>query len=101
MLIDLARGEIVLATGSSRRAGVDGWDAAIKDAGIPAPDGASVSFADQEMRFTWRTHFVAACTSALSEAAREIADAKGWTLFELPETCADGVPDALISIFKD
>jgi hypothetical protein len=53
------------------------------------------------MRFAWRTHFVAACTSALSEAAREIADTKGWTLFELPETCADGVPDALISMFKD
>jgi hypothetical protein len=101
MLIDLARGEIVLAAGSSRHAGVDGWDVAFKDAGIPAPDGASVSFADQEMRFAWRTHFVAACTSALSEAAREIADTKGWTLFELPETCADGVPDALISMFKD
>ncbi|MDM7458143.1 MAG: DUF1998 domain-containing protein, partial [Paracoccus sp. (in: a-proteobacteria)] len=101
MLIDLARGKIVLAAGSSRNAGVDGWDAAFKDAGIPAPDGASVSFADQEMRFAWRTHFVAACTSALSEAAHKIADAKGWTLFELPETCADGVPDALISMFKD
>lgn len=101
MLIDLARGEIVLATGSSRHAGVDGWDAAFKDAGIPAPDGASVSFADQEMRFAWRTHFVAACTSALSEAAREVADAKGWTLFELPETCADGLPDALTSMFED
>jgi Lhr-like helicase len=101
LLIDLSRGEIVLAAGSSRHAGVDGWEAAFKDAGIPGPDGASVSFADQEMRFTWRTHFVAACTSALSEAAREIADAKGWTLFELPETGADGVPDALISMFKD
>lgn len=101
MLIDLARGNIVLAAGSSRHAGVDGWDAAFKDAGIPAPDGASVSFADQEMRFAWRTHFVAACTSAPSEAAREIADTKGWTLFELPETCADGVPDVLISMFKD
>lgn len=46
MLIDLARGKIVLAAGSSRHAGVDGWDAAFKDVGIPAPDGASVSFAD-------------------------------------------------------
>ena len=102
MLIDLARGEIVLAAGSSRPAGsIDGWDVAFKTAGIPAPDGASVSFADQEMRFAWRTHFVAACTSALSEAALEIAETKGWTLFELPETCADGVPDALISMFKD
>ncbi|MFN7167948.1 MAG: DEAD/DEAH box helicase [Pannonibacter sp.] len=101
MLIDLARGEIVLAAGSSRRADVDGWEIAFKESGIPAPDGASVSFADQEMRFVWRSHFVAACTSALSEAAREIADAKGWTLFELPETCADGLPEAFTSMFKD
>lgn len=101
LLIDLARGKIVPAAGSSRQAGVDGWYAAFKDAGIQAPDGASVSFADQEMQFAWRTNFVAACTSALSEAAREIAKAKGWTLFELPETCADGVPDALISMLKD
>lgn len=101
MLIDLARGEVVLAAGSSRHAGVDGWDAALKDAGIPAPDGAPVNFADQEMRFAWRTHFVAACTGTLSAAAREIADTKGWTLFELPGTCAEGVPGALISMFKD
>jgi len=102
MLIDLARGEIVLAAGSSRPAGgIYGWDVAFKTAGIQAPDGASVSFADQEMNFAWRTHFVAACIGTLSAAAQEIADAKGWTLFELPETCADGVPDALISMFKD
>lgn len=102
MLIDLARGEIVLAAGSSRPAsGIDGWDVAFKTAGIPAPDGASISFADQEMNFAWRSHFVAACIGTLSAAAQEIADAKGWTLFELPETCADGVPDALISMFKD
>jgi len=102
MLIDVARGEIVLAAGSSRPAGgIDGWDVAFKTAGIPAPDGASVSFADQEMNFAWRSHFVAACTGTLSAAAQEIADAKGWTLFALPETCADGVPDALISMFKD
>ncbi|EPX87822.1 Distinct helicase family [Rubellimicrobium thermophilum DSM 16684] len=101
LLIDLARGEVVPAAGSSRHADVDGWALAFKDAGIPAPDGASVSLAGQEMRFVWRTHFVAACTGALSEAAREVADSKGWTVFELPETCADGVPDGLIAMFKD
>lgn len=78
-----------------------GWEPALKDAGIPTPDGAPVSFADQEMSFAWRNHCVAACTETLSEAAREIAEIKGWTLFELPETCATGVPDALISMFKD
>ena len=101
MLVDLARGEVVLAKSSPRSASAEGWEPAFKDAGIPAPDGTSVSFANQEMSFAWRNHFVAACTEALSEAAREIADAKGWTLFELPGTCAAGVPDALISMFRD
>ena len=101
MLIDLARGEVVLSTGSRRTTDAAGWEPALKDAGIPTPDGAPVSFADQEMSFAWRNHCVAACTETLSEAAREIAEIKGWTLFELPETCATGVPDALISMFKD
>jgi hypothetical protein len=101
LLIDLARGEIVRTAGSSRQTRADGWDAAFKDAGIPAPDSAPVSFADQEMRFAWRSHRVAACSSALSAAARESADGKGWTLIQLPETCADGVPEALAAMFKD
>jgi len=101
MLVDLARGEVVLATNPQRSASAEGWEPAFKDAGIPAPDGTSVSFAEQEMSFAWRNHFVAACPEALSDAARKIADAKGWTLFELPETCAAGVPAALISMFKD
>lgn len=101
MLIDLARGEVVLTTEPSRPASSEGWLGTFKEAGIPAPDSTPVSFADQQMSFVWRNHFVAACTHAASEAAREIADLKGWTLFELPETCAAGVPDALISMFKD
>ena len=60
-----------------------------------------MSFDVQEMNFAWRNHFVAACTSPLTKATREIAEAKGWTLFELPETSAAGVPDAMISMLKD
>jgi len=101
MLIDLARGEAILANGLPRSTDVEGWEAAFKDAGIPAPDSDSVRFADQEMNFVWRKHCIAAATATLSATALEIADAKGWTLFELPETCAAGVPDALISMFKD
>ncbi|MDP2355079.1 MAG: DEAD/DEAH box helicase [Beijerinckiaceae bacterium] len=101
MLIDLARGEVVLATAPVRTASAVGWEAAFKDVGVPAPDGSSVIFAEQEMSFAWRNHFVAAATEGLSDAARETADAKGWTLFELPATTADGVPDALASMFKD
>ena len=51
------------------------------------------------MSFAWRSHFVAACVAPLTEAAREAAEAKGWTLFELPGTVAAGVPDAMISMF--
>ena len=51
--------------------------------------------------FALRTLMYAAMHDDRLCRAQEIADAKGWTLFALPETCADGVPDALISMFKD
>jgi hypothetical protein len=51
------------------------------------------------MSFVWRGHFVAACVFPLTEAMRQEAEAKGWTLFELPEAAAGGVPDAMISVF--
>lgn len=101
MLVDIARGEVVLAVARTPSVTVDGWEPAFKEAGIPAPDGTSVSFADQGMRFSWRSHFVAACTEALTEAAQAVAEAKGWALFELPETSAAGVPHALTAMFKD
>lgn len=66
---------------------------------MPPPDGATVCFSNQEMNFAWRSHFVAACVSPLAEATRQVAEAKGWTLFELPGTAAAGVPDAMISLF--
>jgi hypothetical protein len=37
MLIDLARGEIVLAKGSPRCGGADGWDASLQGCGHPGP----------------------------------------------------------------
>ena len=99
MLIDLARGQVVLAVAPSRASEGGGWASAFKDAGLPPADASAVSFSGQEMSFAWRSHFVAACVAPLSEAAREAAEAKGWTLFELPGTVAAGVPDALVSMF--
>ena len=99
MLVDLARGRVVLATASDRTVEDGGWANAFKDAGMPPPDGATVCFSNQEMNFAWRSHFVAACVSPLAEATRQVAEAKGWTLFELPGTAAAGVPDAMISLF--
>ena len=98
MLIDLARGQVVLAAAPSQPSEGGGWASAFKEAGLPPPDASAVSFSGQEMSFAWRSHFVAACVAPLSEAAREAAEAKGWTLFELPGTVAAGVPDAMISM---
>jgi hypothetical protein len=100
MLIDLARGEVVLAASPGQSAeGGGGWTGAFKETGLPAPDASTVSFSNQEMSFVWRSHFVAACVAPLTEATREAAETKGWTLFELPETVAAGVPHAMISMF--
>lgn len=100
-LVDLARGEVVLAAAPARADDANGWESAFKNAGIPEPDRASVRFADQELSFAWRSHFVGATTAPLVDAVREVAEAKGWTLFQLPESVAAGVPEPMISIFKD
>ena len=52
------------------------------------------------MSFVWRSHFVAACAAPLSDATREAAEAKGWTLFELPRNGHCGRADAMISMFR-
>ena len=99
MLIDLARGQVVLAVSPGQSAEGGGWAGAFKETGLPAPDASTVSFSNQEMSFVWRSHFVAACLTPLTEATREAAETKGWTLFELPETVTAGVPHAMISMF--
>lgn len=101
VLVDLARGKVVLASPSSGEGGDNGWKKIFKNEGIPEPDTASISFGDQVLPFAWRSHFVAASTLHLSKAIHEIADAKGWTLVELPENPATGTPSAMISLFKD
>jgi Lhr-like helicase len=101
MLVDLARGQVVLATAPGLSADGAGWPKAFKDAGLPPPDGSPVCFLDQEMSFAWRSHFVAACVSPSAEATRQEAEAKGWTLFELPETAAAGVPNEMVSMFGE
>jgi hypothetical protein len=99
MLIDLARGQVVLAAAPGQSVEGAEWAGAFKDAGLPPPDSSPVRFSGQEMSFVWRGHFVAACAFPLTEAMRQEAEAKGWTLFELPEAAAGGVPDAMISVF--
>jgi len=99
MLIDLARGQVVLAAAPGQTADGGGWASAFKEVGLPPPDASTVSFSNQAMSFVWRSHFVAACVDPVTEAAREAAEAKGWTLFELRGAVAAGVPDGIISMF--
>lgn len=98
MLVDLARGRILLAAPPSRPAEGGGWESRFKDVGLPAPDASVVSFSGQEMSFAWRSYFVAACIGHIADATREAAEAKGWSLFELQGTAAGGVPDAMTSM---
>jgi hypothetical protein len=67
---------------------------------VPPPDAVTVSFSNEEMAFAWRSHFVAASIVPISKAAREAAEAKAWTLFELPKAVASGIPKALIAMFE-
>jgi hypothetical protein len=100
MLIDLARGQVVVAVAPDVASEGGSWASTFKVAGVPAPDASIASFAGQEMIFAWRSHFVAASVAPIGKAAREEAEAKGWTLFELREVAA-GVPDALVSMFGE
>lgn len=101
LLVDLARGQAMLASRSAPSGDGGGWEGVFKDAGIPSPDASAVAFSGQEMTFAWRSHFVAACVSSPTEATRQEAEAKGWTLFELPEAVTAGVPDAMLSMFGE
>jgi Lhr-like helicase len=101
VLVNLARGQIVLSGSTSRSAEAAEWEAAFRALSMPTADAASVGFAGQEMTFAWRTHFVAAHIGELAEAARESAQSKGWTVIELPETADEGVPDTLVALFKE
>lgn len=100
MLVDLARGQVVIAAASAGPAEGGGWEDAFRGAGLPPTDGSPVTFSGQEVSFAWRSHFVAASDSPLAEATRDEAEAKGWTLFELPTTSTAGLPDAMISMFE-
>lgn len=98
LLIDLARGAVALRA-STRSTEDAGWEQVFKQAGLPAPDSSTVSFSGQELHFAWRSHFIAASIVPMSTETREEAESKGWTLFELPETIAAGMPAELLSMF--
>lgn len=99
-LVDLARGKVVLVAGSAHSKSAGEWKTAFSSAGIPAPDPTPTCFDTQEVEFAWRSHFVAASNVPLEDAARQSAEAKGWTVFVLPTSPAAGVPAELVAMFK-
>lgn len=101
LLVDLARGEVVLrAVPSSSNQKTGPWPAAFKTSGIPAPDAAPITMAGQPFPFVWRSYFVAAALGPVTNAAREMGHAKGWKLFALPSATAEGPPSELTAMFK-
>jgi len=99
LLIDLARGSVVPTARPSTPADAQDWTGLFDQAGMPAPDAEGVTMAGRSLPFAWRAHCVAAAVGAISAAALEAADAKGWMLFEL-HPGAD-LPADLIKTFKE
>lgn len=100
LLVDLAQGQVMLATADKpMRSGR--WVNAFKEAGLPAPDSSPIKLSGREMSFAWRSHFVAACVFPITEAMRQEGYAKGWTLFELPEVATSGITNAMRSMFGE
>ncbi|WP_029011365.1 DEAD/DEAH box helicase [Azospirillum halopraeferens] len=101
LLIDLARGSVVLAATPRRDEAARGWEDHFAPAGLPTPDATGVTMADTTLPFAWRRNRVAATTGDLSAAAQEDADAKGWSLFRLPASPDGGLPADLIELLKE
>jgi len=97
MLIDLARGAPLLKV--SERPTV--WDSLFKAAGMPMPDGKSLTLDGQAVTFVWSDARTGAHVGALSAAAREEADDRGWDVFEIGPDPADGLPPDLIERLKE
>lgn len=101
LLVDIARGQVVLATAARRSDEETLWLKAFASAELPPPDPRGVMFADTDIAFAWRAHYVAAGTKSTTQEARTAAEAKGWTLCDLPADPATGVPEQLVSLLKD
>lgn len=100
-LIDLARGTITVASVPRPIASARDWPALFSEAGLPAADANGVTLAEATLPFAWRSHFVAAALSDISPQVREAANAKGWTLFQLPEKPDAPLPSDLIAMLKE
>ena len=101
LLIDLARGKVVLATAPEGTVTEGGWSEVFDQHGIPAPDARHLTLADVSFPFTWHSHYVAARAGVIPEAVKAAADDRGWSLFELPADSSEGLPAELIAALRD
>jgi hypothetical protein len=101
MLIDIARGTVVLAPQRPKIVDPGSWPSAFKTAGIPAPDLEPVTLAGEAVPYAWRSERVLAVIGPMSDNLKEAARDRGWSLFELPLTVGEGLPLELIAVFKD
>jgi len=99
LLICLARGEVTLRP-TSRSSGDDAWTVAFEQAGLPRSDAVGIAFAGVEIKYAWRAYFVAATSGPVAAEARSASEAAGWTLIDLPDDPAKGVPDSLVENLK-
>ncbi len=101
LLIDLARGKVVLKTTPNGTSTDRDWSDIFAQHGIPAPDVKRLTLADVSFPFAWHSHYVAAIIGPISETVKAEADDRGWSLFELPIDPSNGLPTELISILEE
>ena len=101
LLIDFARGDVVLTAPPADTSTRRGWSEAFAQHGLPTPDAKRLTLADVSFPYSWRSHYVAAITGSIREEVKAAADDRGWSLFELPDDPSDGLPADLITALKE
>ena len=100
LLIDLARGQIVLGYTVEGSVAERNWSEVFDQYDVPAPDATPLTLADTTFPFAWRSHYVAARVGSIPEPARTAAEERGWVLFELPADPSEGLPAELVAALK-
>lgn len=101
LLVDIARGNVVLAPQRPKVIDTGSWMAVFIAAGLPTPDLEPINIAGESIPYVWRSERVLAVSSPLTDSLQAASRDRGWSLFELPPTVEEDLPHDLIAIFKD
>ena len=77
LLIDFARGEVVLTAPPADTSTRRDWSEAFAQHGLPTPDAKRLTLADVSFPYSWRSHYVAAITGSIREEVKAAADDRG------------------------